>query len=217
MKKSTLHNLFARTAPVAILLFASALASADTILLVLSSTTITVGDTFTLDLIASNLQLGGYDVTFHYNPLLASIDNSQVLFDTHLGAPDNSFSMTFADLDTLELAEVSFLTSAADLAALQTDSSYPLAHIPVKALLPGTLSLDFASTPFTSVTDYAGVPVSSVTYESAVVTILDATQPPLPPTPTETPEPGSVVLLVTGVALMAGGRLGSRRRSRVRS
>jgi hypothetical protein len=207
MTKNTIINLFARMAPAAILLFAPALASADTIRLVPSSTTVTVGDVFNVDLIAASLQLGGYDVTFSYDPLLAWINLDQVTFDSHLGGADNSFPFWFAGLDTLELTEVSFLTSAPDLAALQSDPSYPLAHIGMKALLPGTLTLDFVSSPFTGGTDYSGLPIDGVTYEGASVTIL-AAEPPPPTSPV--PEPDSVVLLLTGIGLLALARLVQR-------
>src|SRR5207237_1630114 len=119
MKNYTLHKSIARMAAAVILLLTPGAGSASNLYLAPSSPTVMEGDLFQLDLFASGVGLGAYDVTFSYNPLLASIDPSLITFDTHLGAPDNSFAFVFADLDTLELGEVSFLTNATDLAAMQ--------------------------------------------------------------------------------------------------
>jgi len=209
MTKNILTKLLARMAP-AILFFAPALGSASTISLVPSSTVVTVGDTFTVDLIASDLQLGGYDVTFGYNPLLGGIDLDHIDFDVHLGGPANSFAAWIATLDTLELTEVSFLTSPADLMALQGDPCFALAHIPVTALIPGVLSLDFTPSPFFGATDYSGAPIEGVNYVGASITILPAAEPPA----SEAPEPHPAVLILTGVCLVAAARLGRRMQNR---
>ncbi len=206
--KNNVCNLFLRMAPAAILLLTPALASADAIILLPSSPTVAVGDVFQLNLFAASLPLGAYDVTFSYNPLLASIDPSLVNFDIHLGAPDNSFQSVIPTLDTLELAEVSFLTSAADLAALQSDPTYRLAVIPVKALQPGIVSFDFVSTPFTAASDYTGALLDGVSYQGASVTIQEVTsEPPPPPPAADAPESGSALLLFSGLALLAAARL----------
>jgi hypothetical protein len=191
-------------APAAILFLAPALVQASTISLVPSSTTVAVGDVFELDLNALGLPLGAYDVTFSYNPLLAGIDPNLVTFDTHLGGPDNSLQFATGGLDTLELTEVSFLTNPADLQALQTDGSYPLSHIQVTALAPGTVSFDFVPTMFTEASDYNGNSISGVTYLGATVTIQAPTGPP-PPPPADAPEPGAPVMLLSGLVLVGLG------------
>lgn len=210
MTKNNLQKLLSRMAPAAILLLMPVLGSAGTISLVPSKLTLTEGEGFQLDLIATDLHPGAYDVTFSYNPLLVGIDESLVTFDSHLGAPDNAFQFIFPDLDSLELGEVSFLTNATDLDALQADPSFPLAHIPVKALLPGIATFNFVTTAFTGVGDYAGNPVTDVTYQDASVTIASAACPP--PAASEVPEAGTVFLTVSGLLLVFTGRL--RRRPR---
>jgi len=206
MKLNALYNLFARMAraavlsvavPTVIMFVGPAVSSAAMIRLVPSSTFVMVDEIFSLDLIATDIGLGGYDVTFSYSPLLALIDESLVTFDTHLGGPANSFPLLFAGLDTLELAEVSFLTSPADLAALQSDPSYPLAHILVRALSPGTLVFDFVPTPFTIASDYLGTSIEGVIYQGASVTVNVADPPP-----SSVPEPDSWIMLLTGLCLM---------------
>src|SRR5262249_1744431 len=140
---------------------------------------------------------------------LAFIDENLVTFDSHLGGPDNSLPMLFTGLDTLELAEVSFLTAAADLAALQARPSYTLAHIQVEALPPRALPSDFGSAPFATATDYSGTPIDTVMYQGTSVTIL-AVEPPPPPPASDAPEPDSAFLLLTGTCLVVGARLGQR-------
>ncbi len=207
-KTITPYLLLTRVAQAAILLFAPALASASSFVLIPSRTTVTAGDSFTVDLFASDLQLGGFDVTFGYNPLLGQIDLDNLAFDTYLGGPDNSFAFWFADLDTLETAELSFVTSADELAALQSLENYPLVHIPFQALQPGTLVLDFVASPFSGGTDYAGLPIGGVTYQGTSITILaPAAPPPDDPPPSGVPEPGPAVLVLTGAGLVGISRL----------
>ena len=74
------------------------------------------------------------------------------------------------------------------------------------ALIPGVLSLDFISSPFFGGTDYLGAPIEGITYLGASITILPATEPP----PSETPEPHSAILILTGVCLVTAARLGRR-------
>src|SRR5215510_3964639 len=133
----------------AILAFSPGAAAAGIISLVPSHSTVTAGDIFQVDLIATDLQIGGYDLILGYNPLLGLIEESGVLFDSSLGGPDDSFTFLFPGLDSLELGEVSLLTSPADLAARQSSLSFPLAHLTVTALSAGTLNFDFVSALYT--------------------------------------------------------------------
>jgi len=206
MKKNTLCKLLTRMAQAAILLLTPTLMRADSISLVASSPTVTVGGTFQLDVIATNLQLGGYDVMFSYNPLLGLIDSNLIAFDSFLGGPSDSFALAFAGLDNIELAEVSFLTNAADLAALQTGASYPLAHIQVKALAAGTLTFGFVSTPFTVASGYSGEPIDGVTYHGTSV-VIQAPNEPTPPPTESVPEPGTALFLMLGVGFIVAARL----------
>lgn len=197
MKAKTLKRLV-KFAPAAVLLMMPALASAD-IGLQPSNTTVQVGDTFELDVVITGLQLGAYDLFFQYNPLLVSIDLSQVTFDSHLGGPANSFSVAGGGLDTVELTEVSFLTDPAELAALQSGSSYVVAHVVAKALAAGTASFGF-TTSGNVASDYNGADIAGISYVGSSVSIGSST-PTGPPT-SAVPEPSTLLLLAPGVAVL---------------
>ncbi|HEY1341640.1 MAG TPA: cohesin domain-containing protein [Bryobacteraceae bacterium] len=203
MKNNTFCTLFPGMAVAAILLLAPATLQGSSIGLQPSTTVATVGDIFSLDLMADGLAPGAYDLTVAYNPLLVSIDPALVTFDAHLGGSANSFAFVNVDLDTFEVGEVSFLTDPADLAALQTSSSFPLAHIQVKTLQAGTAAFDFRSMPFMEVSDYSGASISGVAFEAASVLIRDPEAPPA----TVAPEPSSLFLIVTGVFLVIMPRM----------
>ena len=207
------YSVFTRMAQAAILLFTPALLPAATISLLTSTNTVTVGNTFQVDLVATGIQLGAYDVTFGYNPLLALIDENLVTSDVHLGGPDNSFTFLFAGLDSLELGEVSFLTNPSDLAALQSDPSFPLAHIQVEALAVGTLSLDFISNSFTTLSDYNGNAIDGVVFQGASINIVAAGDPDPTPPPAEAPEPGTILFLLSGLCFLLSAGLRKRTRA----
>jgi hypothetical protein len=216
MKSNIARTVSIRMAALAILLLAPAVMHAASISLQASANVVTVGDLFVVDVMANELGLGAYDVTFQYSPLLVFIDSALVTFDTHLGAPDNSFAFTNQTLDTIEVAEVSFFTTASDLAALQTAPSYPLAHIQVKATQAGTAAFNFITTPYTAVSDYAGNETTGVAYQGISVLIQNA--PDLPPAPPETgaaPEGSSAVLCLFGLALVTLSRVRCRRKMSV--
>jgi hypothetical protein len=201
-------NVFARDALILATLTV-AVVRGGMISLVPSTTTVDQGQSFQLDVTATDLQLGAYDVTFTYNPVLVSINSSNVIFDTHLGGPDNSFPSVLSGLDNLELAEVSFLTDPADLAALQ-GPTYPLAHIPVTALQPGTVNFDFAVAVSVG-SDYTGEPIVGLMLEGASVTVEGSSPPP------NVPEPGTAAITAVGVCLFAASRLRRRMLSSINS
>lgn len=203
MIKNTLNTWIRRTALAAVLLSIPTLARAATIELIPSDTIVNVGDVFDIDLVAIAIQLGAYDFLIAYNPLLVSIDPALVAFDTHLGGPDASLPSVTPGLDSLELAEVSFLTNASVLAALQSGPSYPLAHVKAKVLKAGTITFEFVSTPFTSATDYNGVPIGGVVYAGTSVMATGS----IPPDPPTVPEPSSGALLSAGLGLLVASRL----------
>jgi hypothetical protein len=200
MKNNTIRTLSIRMAATAILLLAPASMRAASISLEPSSTVVSVGNVFTIDVMANNLGLGAYDVTFSYSPLIVFVDTAQVTFDSHLGAPDNSFQFVDQTLDTIEVAEVSFFTRSADLAALQTGVSFPLAHIQVKALQPGTAPFNFVSTPYTAVSDYSGTAIDGLAYQATSVLIQE------PVASTDTPEPAAPILIVSALCVLTSGR-----------
>ena len=200
-----------RMACTAILAFLPGAAKAGTISLAPSQTTVTVGDVFQVHVIASDLQLGGYDLILSYNPLLAAIFETDLTFDSRLGGPTDSFTFLFPGLDTLEFGEVSLLTSESDLAALQNQPSFPLAHISVKALTPGLLMLDFVSTSYTGATNYSGAPVGDITYQAAAVSVVDP--PPQDFPPVHIPEPTTAPLMAIAVVLLPAIRVWRHRRS----
>ena len=97
--------------------------------------------------------------------------------------------------------------------ALQTNSSYHLAHIQVNALQAGTATFDFVSTPCTVVSDDSGTAITGLAYQATSVLIQSVANPPPPPPAGETPELSTMFLLISGLVLMIAARV--RRRTPV--
>ena len=202
MSKNTLTKLFARIAPVAILMFIPAVASADLVTVSASASSVRVGDTIDLDIIATGLQIGAFDLTLDFNALLGLVDENQVTFGGYLGGPLDSLSLASLGLDSLDLTEISFLTGS-DLAALQSGTGYSLAHIRVKALAAGRLSFDFLDSLFS---DYDGHTISGVRFQGATIDILDS------PPPSPVPEPNGSILMLSVVCFVGSGLIRKSRK-----
>jgi hypothetical protein len=191
---TTLRSFTSRMAIAAILLF-SATAARASVILTAATPQVTVGSPFDVDVIATDLNLGGYQLQIGFPPLLASLNAT--VFDNYLGAP-LSFTSAQEIIDTIELDEVSFADSAT-LLALQGDAAggnqYRLATMTFLALQPGNVDLTFVSS---VLTDLDGNMITSDLL-GTTVTITDST------TPADIPEPGTSLLLgsaLCGLALL---------------
>ena len=194
--KNTINNFVIRMAFVAILA-GSAVASASTIALLPSSTEVNVGSAFTVDVVAKDVNLGGFDFTLGFTPLLASFNLAD--FGPYLGAP-MSFQMADAQIDTITLDELSFEDSTV-LAGLQgaagAGNQFTLATLHFTALSAGAATFDIQSS---FLTDLDGNTITADTL-GTVLQVKDGT--PVPPA--STPEPATLSLAAFGATFLAIG------------
>lgn len=133
-----------------------------------------------VDIIVSGLsgsQIGDYDLDVSFNPSILSPTN--VLFGPYLGAPSDSINGFSFTPGVVDLFEVSFLDPAT-LAALQPDS-FTLATLVFSPLQLGTSPLTFSQL---IAGDADGNPLSVQAGTGSA---------------TVTPEPGSLLLLGSGL------------------
>src|SRR5512138_3753574 len=148
-----------RAAATAALLFSAIPANAATIFLTPSAANVTVGSNFTVDVMAEDVNLGGFDLVVIFKPLLSSYVSTQ--FGSALGNPDNdTFYQATANLDVLSISQVSFITDAATLDALQgaLPNVFKLATLTFKADAAGTATFNF-DLAASGLTDYVGRPL----------------------------------------------------------
>lgn len=167
-----------------------------------TGTNVEVGETFTIDVIARDINLGGYQLQLNFDPLLATL--TDIAFGDSLGAPF-SFADGFATIDEIFLDEVSFADSSLllDLQGASTGNQFRLARLTFQALSSGTASFDILSA---ILSDFDG---NDATAELSGVSI-DISRGTTPP-PSDVPEPGTYVLLAGGLGLIAAVK---RRRQR---
>ena len=163
-----LQQLFVRVAAAAILLLCAIGARAGTIRLVPSSTEVTPGLSFELDIIAQEINLGGFDFVLSFNPLLVGL--SGLSPDVLLG--DTTAFEAFFDvvhgLDSVQISEVSLLAPAA-LQAFQGDSSgnsFRLATLTFRATAAGVAQFDVTQT---TLTDPQANPISAAFLRTSVL------------------------------------------------
>ena len=198
--------LFPRMAAPAILLLTTIAAQADSIRLVPSSTNVTIGSSFDIDVIAEDTNLGGFDLTLGFNPALVGFN--AVVPDLFLGDPVffESFFNSAVGLDTVQISAVSLLESAAVL-GLQGNApgnSFRLAKLTFEANAAGIAGFSFAQT---YLTDLNAQEVSSNFFGASVT--IGGTQEPSPE-PSPVPEPATWAV-VAGVGLIILGRASIKR------
>ena len=170
--------------------------SASTIALVPSSAEVNVGSAFTVDVVAQDMNLGGFDFTLGCTPLLASFNMAD--FGPYLGAPI-SFQAADAQIDTITLNELSFEDSTV-LARLQgaagAGNQFTPATLHFTALSAGAATFDIESS---FLTDLEG---NTITADSlnAVVQVKDGNPPPA-----STPEPATLSSAAFGAIFLAMG------------
>jgi len=157
--------------------------------------TLGVGGMGSLDIVVSNrggTEIGGFAFDVLFDP--AIISPSSVTFGLNLGDPSLFEALTSSSVvgGDANLAEVSLL-SVADLRALQVNDSFVLATLNFDALGAGVSALSFANTDFV---DGLANNLTVVTQNGSV---------------TVTPEPGTMVLLGSGVVVATLRRWKARR------
>ena len=184
-------RLVSRMALPAVLFGCGVAAKAD-IFLSTATPSVTVGSTFEVDIVASNINLGGYQLNIGFDPLLASLDS--ITFDQFLGAP-LSFTFGSQAIDSVEADEVSFADEAT-LLALQGDAAagnqFSLVHLTFTALQAGAANFTFNPA---VLTDLAGNPIDAA-LRGLSINISTGM-------PTPVPEPATWALLVGCLIAMA--------------
>jgi hypothetical protein len=159
----------------------------------LSSSSATIGDTVTVDMIIGGLgnftnpSLGAFDFVVNFNPALVGLTASPLTFGTLLGdeGPGESLNGSSFSTGAANLFVLSFLTSP-ELNALQP-STFTLATLSFNALASGINTFSFSSV---VLGDGVGDPLIA-SLGTASVTI----------TPSVVPELSSIYLLGGGLAM----------------
>jgi hypothetical protein len=159
---------------------------------------VNLGSSGSVDIVVSNrggVEIGAFAFDVVFNP--AIISATSVTFGTGLGDPTDPLETLVAPDVSLAgratAAEVSFL-DVASLLALQTSDSFVLATVHFNAVGTGVTPLTFANVDFS---DGDGN-TEEVATSTGSVTVV--------------PEPGSLLLLVSGIAIVLPGLRRHRRR-----
>lgn len=166
-----------------------------------SASNVTVGDQTSVDVVVSGLNdeyVGAYDLTLEWDSGLLVLQG--VAFDVFLDGPADSLTDVVAGPGTVNVFEVSL----AGLLNQTGSGSFRLFSLTFNALAAGTASLGFSSNAVQLLGDADGVGYTDVAMSSARFTIE--------PRGASVPEPGSLALMLAGLAALAGRS--SRRASR---
>lgn len=197
------RRLLQRVAGAAILLLTTIGAQADTIRLVASSANVSVGSSFDIDVIAEDINLGGFDLTLGFSPARAGF--SAVVPDLFLGDPGlfESFFSSSPGLDTVQISAVSLLDSAALIGLQHTapGNSFRLATLTFDANAAGLAEFSFAET-FLTGPDANQI---NADFFGTSVTISAIGEPP-----SAVPEPATW-MVVAGLFLILVGRTRQKR------
>jgi hypothetical protein len=151
--------------------------------------TVTVGDTFSVDVVVSGLAneyLGAYDLTLGWDGGLLALQG--VTFDVYLDGPADSLAGYADGAGTVNVYEVSLGT----LANQTGNGSFRLFSLSFGAIGAGATALSFTSL---LLSDALGGEYVGAGFENGRVSVASA--------PTGVPEPGALLLLLTGLGGMA--------------
>jgi hypothetical protein len=167
-----------------------------------SNTTVAVGSSFAVDIIADGINLGGYDLVLDFNPALVGL--SAVVPDILLGDPSmfESFFDSSPGLDTVHISAVSLLDSAILLALQGTapGNSFRLATLTFEATAAGLAQFNFGEALLT------GLDANQVSASFAGATVeIGSVETPVP-----VPEPVTWMVL-PGLLLIILGRAAYKR------
>lgn len=166
-------------------------ASAGTITVVPASPTAMPGDNIVLSVMASDVELGGYDLSVGFNPVLSSFVSrvyGHALNDTFIRSDGP------AGLDTVEVSELSF-EGAGVLSPLQ-GSPFLLATLTFRADAAGTavFTLTRANADAADLTDFGGNALDGTAVVLSGASVVIGTPEPAP-----VPEPSTGALVIGGL------------------
>ncbi len=170
-----------------------------------SATTVQVGDSFSVDIVVSDLGdvVSGFDLDVTFDDTLLAGDGAS--FGTLLGnLGTQAFADTIVGADAINVAEFSFLSNMS-LDALQ-DDSVTLATLNFTALAAGIAELAFALDASLQLNVFGSDPFSPFAFDN-----IGTAQITIEAAPVIMSEPRPLALLAAGLILLAATRRGRRR------
>jgi hypothetical protein len=155
----------------------------------------TLGQQATVTIDSSTGFVGDFDLNISWDSAIVSLFD--IDYGTQLGGPGNSLQNPFVfGGGTVNASEISLLSAAA-LMALQPGQTATLLTLVFNTLAVGTTAVNIA---VVALGDEIGLPHDQLAVVPASITVIDGGPAPVP-------EPGSMMLLVTGLGWLARRRV----------